>query len=176
MTQSSAFKAEEGHFVADRLHPFIERVRHLLEGDAAKNWTAEDIARTKVILANAVTTVGEQAGDNDALSEAIDLYNGGFTGFTRQQYPVDWATTQNNLGNALRNLGTRTHDTNQLCEALADHISAWQVFSEGAPHYASMAVAGAKTDVAATHNQSRGTASVCLQTYSTDLTQMGVPN
>ena len=41
VTQSSAFNSEEGRFVADRLRPFIKRVRHLLEGDAAKNWTAE---------------------------------------------------------------------------------------------------------------------------------------
>ena len=36
---------EEGHFVADRLRLFIEGVRHVLEGAAAKHWTAEDIAR-----------------------------------------------------------------------------------------------------------------------------------
>jgi hypothetical protein len=37
---------------------------------------------------------------------------------TRSRVPPDWAMTQNNLGNALRNLGTRAHDGNQLCEAL----------------------------------------------------------
>jgi tetratricopeptide (TPR) repeat protein len=105
VTQSAAFYAEEGHFVADRLRPFIERVRHLLKGDAAKNWKPKDIARTKLILANALTTVGEQAGDNDALSKAIDLYNETFTVFTRQQYSLEWAIIQNNLGTALMDLG-----------------------------------------------------------------------
>jgi tetratricopeptide (TPR) repeat protein len=105
VTQSAAFYAEEGHFVADRLRPFIERVRHLLKSDAAKNWKPKDIARTKLILANALTTVGEQAGDNDALSKAIDLYNETFTVFTRQQYSLQWAMIQNNLGTALMDLG-----------------------------------------------------------------------
>jgi hypothetical protein len=118
VTQSSAFNAEEGHFVADRLRPFIERVRHLLEGDAAKNWTAEDIARTNVILGDALSTVGEQSGANAALSESIELYNEALTGFTRQQYPLEWAATQNNLGNALRNLGERESGTQHLTEAV----------------------------------------------------------
>jgi hypothetical protein len=39
VTQSAAFN------VADRLRLFIEGVRHVLEGAAAKHWTAEDIAR-----------------------------------------------------------------------------------------------------------------------------------
>jgi len=105
VTQSCAFHAEEGNFVADRLRPFIERVSHLLEGDAAKKWTAENIARTEVILGGALFTVGEQSGDNVALSEAIDLNKGALTGFTRQQYPLDWAQTQNDLGGALTELG-----------------------------------------------------------------------
>jgi hypothetical protein len=61
VTQSSAFNTEEGHFVADRLRPFIERVRHLLEGAAAKNWSPEDIARTKLILGDALFTVTRPA-------------------------------------------------------------------------------------------------------------------
>jgi len=105
ITQSAAFNREEGHFVADRLRPFIERVRHLLEGEAAKNWTAENIARTKLILGNALSTVGKQSGDNGALSEAIDLCKEALEGFTRQQHPLDRAGTQNNLGNALDDLG-----------------------------------------------------------------------
>jgi hypothetical protein len=95
---------------------------------------------------------------------------------TRERVPLDWAGTQNNLGNALKDLGQRMHDTNALCQALRDHVSAWQLFSEAAPHYASIAVAGTKTDVAAIHNQTRGTAPQCLQAYSADLDQMGVPN
>ena len=118
VTQSAAFSGEEGHFVADRLRPFIKRVRHLLEGDAAKSWTAEDIARTKLVFGDALSTVGDQAGDNDALGEAIGFDKSALEGFTRQQYPLDWATTQNNLGNALKDLGERESGTQHLSEAV----------------------------------------------------------
>ena len=58
VTQSSAFYDEEGHFVADKLRPFIERVRGLLDSNAAKTWSVEDVARTNLILADAMATVG----------------------------------------------------------------------------------------------------------------------
>jgi tetratricopeptide (TPR) repeat protein len=124
VTQSCAFHAEEGDFVADRLRPFIERVSRLLEGDAAKKWTAENIARTEVILGGALSTVGEQSGDNVAVSEAIDLNKGALTGFTRQQYPLDWAQTQNDLGAALSELGERETGTQHLTEAVAAYRAA----------------------------------------------------
>ena len=34
----------------------------------------------------------------------------------REQVPLDWATTQNNLGNALLSLGERENDTAKLKE------------------------------------------------------------
>jgi hypothetical protein len=76
----------------------------------------------------------------------------------------------------LRALGERTHDTSALCQALSDHVGAWQVFSEAAPYYASSTVADAQADVAGIHDQFPGTAPPCLQTYSADLKLMGVPN
>jgi hypothetical protein len=63
-----------------------------------------------------------------------------------------------------------------LCQALGDHVSAWQVFSEAVPYYASKAVTAAEADMAAIYNQFHGTAPLCLQTYSADLHQMGVLN
>ena len=102
------------------------------------------------------------------------------TSFRRQSghagVPLAWAQTQNNLGLALRDLGKRTNDTNELCEALSDHVNAWQVFLEAAPHYASMAAGNAKLDVDAIHTQSPGSAPQCLQAYSADIKKMGVTN
>ena len=39
--------------------------------------------------------------------------------WTRERVPLDWATTQNNLGNALRALGERESGTARLEEAAA---------------------------------------------------------
>src|SRR5262249_42420965 len=124
VTQSAAFNGEEGHFVADRLHPFIARVRHLLEGDAAKNWTPEDVARTKLVLGKALYTIGEQSGNNESLSKAISVYHEALGGFTQQQHPFDWAATQNNLGNALAVLGQRESGTAHLQQAVAAYQQA----------------------------------------------------
>jgi hypothetical protein len=86
------------------------------------------------------------------------------------------AMTQNNLGTALADLGQRTRDTSEICQALSDYVSAWQVFSGAAPYDASIAAGGAKTDVDAINTQSPGSAPQCLQTYSAELKQMGVTN
>ena len=50
-------------------------------------------------------------------------------------YPADWAKTQNNLGNALRNLAERTEDAkgvDLLGEAVAAYQSALEVWTRGA--------------------------------------------
>jgi hypothetical protein len=70
----------------------------------------------------------------------------------------------------------RTRDTSEICQALSDYVSAWQVFSGAAPYDASIAAGGAKTDVDAINTQSPGSAPQCLQTYSAELKQMGVTN
>jgi tetratricopeptide (TPR) repeat protein len=129
VTQSSAFDETGGHFVADRLAPFIQRARHLLQGDAAKNWTPQDLARTRLILGDALRTVGDQSGDNGALNEAIDQYNAALTGFTLAKYPLDWALTQNNLGVTLRNLGERESGTQHLAEAVAAFRAALEEYT-----------------------------------------------
>ena len=42
---------------------------------------------------------------------------------TRERVPLDWATTQNNLGNALRALGERENGTARLEEAVGAPIA-----------------------------------------------------
>jgi tetratricopeptide (TPR) repeat protein len=50
---------------------------------------------------------GDEFGDNAALVEAIDLYRRDLTLAPRSARPLQWAASQVNLGNALRNLGER---------------------------------------------------------------------
>ena len=50
--------------------------------------------------------------------------------------PLDWAATQNNLGNALRSLGERESGTARLEEAVTAYQAALEEFTEeNAPHY-----------------------------------------
>jgi tetratricopeptide (TPR) repeat protein len=45
---------------------------------------------------------------------------------TRERVPLDWAMTQNNLGNALQTLGARESGTARLEEAVASYRAALQ--------------------------------------------------
>ena len=67
---------------------------------------------------------GNEFGDNEALLEAIDLYHSALTFAPRERVPLDWAMTQNNLGNALWALGQRESGTARLAEAVAAYRAA----------------------------------------------------
>ena len=59
---------------------------------------------------------------------------------TRERVPLDWAATQNNLGNALRTLGEREDGTERLEQAVAAYQGALEVFRKaGASHYVGIA-------------------------------------
>jgi tetratricopeptide (TPR) repeat protein len=63
--------------------------------------------RFLLFQANALFNQGEELGDNEALAKAIDIYRRAAGLISQADFPVDWATTQNNLGNALETLGER---------------------------------------------------------------------
>ena len=43
----------------------------------------------------------------ERLEQAVSAYVEALKEYTRERVPLDWAMTQNNLGNALRTLGER---------------------------------------------------------------------
>jgi hypothetical protein len=51
------------------------------------------------------------------LDEAVVAYREALKEQTRERVPLDWATTQNNLGSALQKLGERESGTVHLEEA-----------------------------------------------------------
>jgi hypothetical protein len=66
--------------------------------------------------ANALYAQGDEFGDNPALLDAIRIYRSALDMATR--VPLDWAATQNNLGNVLQTLGERESGTGRLEEAV----------------------------------------------------------
>jgi hypothetical protein len=80
----------------------------------------------------AVYSLGERLpGNRPALradlggSSRIDLGNReALEERTRERVPLDWAMTQNNLGNALLTLGERESGTGKLMEAVAAYREA----------------------------------------------------
>jgi tetratricopeptide (TPR) repeat protein len=62
---------------------------------------------------------GDEFGDNAALLAAIERLQRLVTIAPRARAPLDWAMTQNNLGNALSALGARENGTSRLEEGVA---------------------------------------------------------
>ena len=82
--------------------------------------TAPDAVRGAYLRrrADALQTLGDEKGDNDALRAAIDGYGAALALFPRDTAPGDWAMTWNNLGTALRTLGARESGTERLEQAV----------------------------------------------------------
>ena len=63
--------------------------------------------------------LGERESGTARLEEAVAAYRAALQETTRERVPLQWAVTQNNLGNALRALGERESGTAHLEEAVA---------------------------------------------------------
>jgi tetratricopeptide (TPR) repeat protein len=68
--------------------------------------------------------IGEQGGDNESLDRSIVAYRAALEEFTRERMPLEWATTQMNLGTALWTLGARETGTERLEEAVTAYRAA----------------------------------------------------
>jgi len=67
--------------------------------------------------------LGQRESGTARLKEAVAAYRAALEERTRERVPLDWARTQNSLGNALRILGERENGTARLQEAVA----AWEL-------------------------------------------------
>jgi tetratricopeptide (TPR) repeat protein len=74
--------------------------------------------------ADALYRQGDEKGDNAALKQSIEICRLVLEQRPRDRVPLDWAQTQNNLGNALATLGTRESGTMHLTEAVAAYKEA----------------------------------------------------
>ena len=69
---------------------------------------------------------GQRESGTARLEEAVAAYRDALKEWTRERVPLDWATTQNNLGSALETLGERESGTARLEEAVAAYRDALQ--------------------------------------------------
>ncbi len=69
-------------------------------------------------------------GSVEQMNEAVTAYRAALEVYTREQFPMDWAMTQNNLGNALQVLGRQTSRVEQMNEAVAAYRAALEVYRE----------------------------------------------
>jgi tetratricopeptide (TPR) repeat protein len=66
---------------------------------------------------------------NRRLEEAVAEYRAALEEGTRERAPLQWASTQNNLGAALQALGTRESGTARLEEAVGVYRAALEKFA-----------------------------------------------
>ena len=74
---------------------------------------------------------GDELGDNAALSSATEVCKRALADYPRERVPLDWAMTQNNLGNALATLGERESGTEKLEQAVAAYHAALEEWTRG---------------------------------------------
>jgi tetratricopeptide (TPR) repeat protein len=74
--------------------------------------------------AYALCREGDERGDNAALKQSIETWHLVLQQRPRDRVPLEWAMTQNNLGNTLKQLGERESGTARLKEAVAAYRAA----------------------------------------------------
>lgn len=110
--------------VADQLRQAIDRLQRVV------------VSRTKgpgrdalvFALANSQVMLGEQAGDRAVLAQAVATYQELLDARARREVPLDWAMTQNNLGNALWSLGKLEGDVARWEQAQAAYRAAQEEY------------------------------------------------
>ena len=117
-TAISAFNDRSGEALADLITPFVARLKPLA-GNPPASFSDETRAQLSHAYADGEARLGEERGENPRLEASIAYYRKTLTIWTRERVPLDWATTQNNLGNALSVLGARESGTARLEEAVA---------------------------------------------------------
>jgi tetratricopeptide (TPR) repeat protein len=85
-------------------------LRILGERDWATARLEEAVTAYRDALLGALQALGEGESGTARLEEAVTAYREALLERTRDSVPLDLATTQNNLGNALQALGARKND------------------------------------------------------------------
>ena len=80
--------------------------------------------------ASALYQQGDELGDNDALFSAIERYQRLVHLMPRERMPLQWASAQNDLGNALLSLGQRESGVARLDQAIAAYFDALKEWTE----------------------------------------------
>jgi tetratricopeptide (TPR) repeat protein len=106
---------------AERFEPIVERLNPKFDRDT-RGALLFNYALVRFII-------GEQTGSNDDLLKAVAAYRQTLKELPRERAPLEWAITQNNLGNALSRLGERESGTAKLEQAVAAYHEALKEFT-----------------------------------------------
>ena len=123
-------KAKRGEVALSQLR-YVDTANHFRDAAKKVPRTAEDEYTNYLDkAADAFYRQGDEFGDNAALLSAIEISRTVLRQRTRERVPLDWATTQNNLGTAFATLGERESGTARLEEAVAAIRLAFRVYHD----------------------------------------------
>ena len=71
--------------------------------------------------------LGKRESGSERLEQAVEAYRAALEVHTRERAPIDWASTQNNIGVALQALGEREGGTERLERAVEAYSAALEV-------------------------------------------------
>ena len=114
-----------GRVVVDGLEEAAGRLAVLLDGPTIVR--GERRGALEMARGNALVVLGERVGDSEHLERAVTAYRAALEVRTRERSPIEWASTQNNLGIALRALGEREGDPERLERAVTAYRAALEV-------------------------------------------------
>ena len=113
-----------GRVLEKGLNGVIKKIAALLEGGTVETVESERRASLHMAFGVALATLGEREPGTERLEQAVDAFTEVLKEQTREQVPLDWATTQNNLGVALSALGERESGTERLEQAVDAYAEA----------------------------------------------------
>jgi len=114
-----------GRALAEIIAPIVGKLRPLA-ANPPDGFSPHQKAQLWHAYAAGEGQLGEERGDNARLATAIQFYGKVLDVWTRERAPLQWATTQNNLGTALSSLGERESGTTRLEEAVEAYREALQ--------------------------------------------------
>ena len=94
-----------GRVLETGLNDVTEKIGALLEGGAV-----ESARRASLHMARgaALATLGERERGTERLEQAVTAFTEALKERTRKRVPLDWASTQSNLGRAIQILSERS--------------------------------------------------------------------
>ena len=130
---------ESGTYMVDRMAPVIEKIERLFGFSDLSRWPDDTPPAIWGSLGLSYAVLGDQTGQEVWLDRAISAYREALKEWTRERVPLEWAGTQNNLGNVLRMLGERKYNYGKLEEAVAAYHEALKEYTrERVPLYWAM--------------------------------------
>ena len=88
-----------GRLLDEGLRDAVEKLSNLL--DDTTIGASKHGASLHITLGNVLLVLGQREANPQRLEQAVDAYRETLKVITRERAPLDWATTMNNLGNAL---------------------------------------------------------------------------